>query len=146
MSLANVVAAGVQPQARVSVLLAVLFAVVQHPLQHVGDGAVVTSSIARRQHHNVPVPGFARISLEVARIAWHVPVPLGLRLEVAGLWLVVVGLDGYYRFGGRIVPVVVDGHVTVESEEDDADGDERDGDYYGSANVMSAVWQYRAAA
>ena len=131
---ANVVAAGVEPEAGVAVLRAVLVAVVEHALEHVGDGAVVAAAVARRQHHHVSVARRARVAVHGACVLGHAPVPLGLRLEVARLRLVVVGRHGHNRLARRIVAVVLDRHVAVEAEEHDEDGDGGDGEHHGPAS------------
>lgn len=138
MRVANVVAAGVEPQVGVAVLRAVLLAVVEHPLQHVRDGAVVAAAVAGRQHDDILVPRGARIALHRLRVLWHLPVPFRLGLEVAGLGRVVVDRDRRYRLAGPVVSVVLDGDIAVEVEEDDEEGDEGDGDYDGPAG-MSVV-------
>ena len=128
MRIANVVAAGVEPQIGVAVLGAVLLAVVEHPFQHVWDGAVVAAAVARRQDNNVSIPRRARISLQRLRMLGYAEVPFWLRLEVPGLWLVVIGGDGRYRLARAVVSVVLDRYIAVELEEDDEDCDERDCD------------------
>jgi hypothetical protein len=133
VGLANVVAAGVEPQVGVAMLGAVLFAVVEDALQHVGDGAVVATAIAGRQHDNVPVARRAGVAVPAVGVLGHAPVPLGLRLEVAWLRAVVVVGDGGNGLAGPVVAVVLDGHVAVEAEEDDEDGEGRDGEDDGSA-------------
>jgi hypothetical protein len=134
VSLANVVAAGVEPHVCVSVLGAVLLAVIQYPFQDVGDGAVVAAAIARRQHNNVAVLRRPRIALPSVCMLGYAEIPLWLSLEVSGLRGVVVRCDnGDYRLGGGIVSVVLDWHVAVESEEDNENCERGDGEDYGSA-------------
>jgi hypothetical protein len=118
VSIANVVAAGVEPEVGVAVLCAVLLAVVQHALEDIGDGAVVAASVAGRKHNNVPILRRSRISAPAVRVLWNIPVPFRLPLEVSGLRLVVVCGDGRYRFAGAVISVVLDWHVAVEPEED----------------------------
>ena len=63
VGVADVVAACVQPEIYVAVLVAVLLAILQHARKHILDGAVVASAVTRRQDHDVAVPGRLRISL-----------------------------------------------------------------------------------
>lgn len=116
VSVANVVAAGVEPEIGVAVLGAVLLAVVQHALQDVGNGAVVAASIAGRQHDDVAILWRARVSIPAVCVLWDVPVPFWLSLEVAWLRLVVVGGHGCDGFTGAVISVVFDWHIAVESE------------------------------
>jgi hypothetical protein len=127
MSLANVVAAGVEPHVRVAMLLAVLFAILKHSLQHIRNRAVVSSTIARREHYNISVLRLPCVSCPTARVVWDIPIPFWLCLEVAGLRRVIVYLDRHYCLAGRIVSVVVRWYVAVEFEEDDGYGKEREG-------------------
>lgn len=133
MSLANVVATGVQPHICVSMFRTVPLTVIQHALQHIRDGAVVTAAITRCQHHNVAILGRACISAHALRMLGDAKVPLWLAFEITGLWRVVVGNNGRDGFGRRIVAVVLDRDVAVEAEEDDEDCDGRNGKYYASA-------------
>jgi hypothetical protein len=128
VGLANVVAAGVEPQVGVAMLCAVLFAVVQHSLQHIGDGAVVASAIAGCQDHDVPVARRPRIAVPAICVFRYAPVPLWLRLEVARLRLVVVVGHGGDCFARPIVPVVFHWHVAVEPEEDNEYANGRNGE------------------
>lgn len=132
---ANVVAAGVEPEVCVAVALAVLLAVVQDALQHVGDGAVVAATVAGRQDDDVAGPGLPCVALPAICVVGHLPVPLGLGLEVAGLWLVVVGCHGDDGFGRGVIAVVVDGDVAVEAEEHNEEGDDGDGQDDGSTQA-----------
>lgn len=136
VGLANVVAAGVEPQVGVAMLCAVLFAVVQHPLQHIGDGAVVASAIAGCQDHDVPVARRPRIAVPAICVFRYAPVPLWLCLEVARLRLVVVVGHGGDCFARPIIPVVFHWHVAVESEEDNEYANGRNGEDYGSVRRL----------
>lgn len=137
VSFANVVAASVEPQVLVAVLCAVLLAVLEHTREDIGDSAVVAAAVAGGQHDDVAVLGGARIAVEAARVLGHLPVPLGLGLEVAGLRRVVVRLDGGDGLAGGIVAVVLDGHVAEEVEEHDEDGDGGDGEDNGPGRIIS---------
>lgn len=129
MSLANVVAAGVEPEIGVAVLLAVLLAVVEDSFEHIRDGAVVATAVTGRQDDNITIPGLPGISFPGVCVFGDLPVPLGLCLEVARLGRVVVGDGGYDGLCGRIVAVIVDRHIAVEAEEDDEDGDDGNSEY-----------------
>lgn len=142
MSFANVVAAGVEPQVLVAVLCAVLLAVLEHTREDIGNSAVVAAAVAGRQHHDVAVLGGARIAVEAAGVLGHLPIPLGLGLEVAGLRRVVLRLHGGYGLAGGIVSVVLDGHVAEEVEEHDEDGDGGDGEDNGPAGIISIYSMY----
>lgn len=82
--LADIIATGVEPQVRIAVLLAVALAVVEDALDHVRDGAVVASTVAGGQHHDVVVARNACVAVPVS-IFWHFPIPFRLLLEVARL-------------------------------------------------------------
>ena len=131
----NVVAAGIEPEVRVAVLCAVLLAVVEDALEHVGNGAVVAAAVAGGQHNNVPIPRRAHVATHALRMLGYAPVPFWLALEVARLRCVVVCCDGGYRLARTVISVVLDRHVAVKSEEDDEYCDGGDGQYYGSARV-----------
>jgi hypothetical protein len=137
VSFANVVAASVEPQVLVAVFCAVLLAVLEHTREDIGDSAVVAASVAGRQHHNVAVLGRARIAVEAAGVFGHLPIPLGLGLEVSGLRRVVLRLHGGYRLAGGVVSVVLDGHVAEEVEEDNEDGNGGDGEDDCPAGIIS---------
>jgi hypothetical protein len=127
MRLANVVAAGVEPQVGVAMPFAVLFAVVQHTFQHIGNGAIVTAAVAGCQDNNVFIPRRPRIAAPAVGVLGYVPVPFWLSLEVARLRDVVVGDNGCYRFAGHVSSIVFDGYVAVKSEEDNNCCDGRNG-------------------
>jgi hypothetical protein len=133
VGLANVVSAGVEPQIGVAVLRTVLLAVVQHAFEDIGDGAVVAAAVRGGQDDNVFVAGGACIAAHALRKLGYAEVPFGLCLEVARLRRVVVRRGRGNGFAGAIIPVVLDGHVAVESEEDNEDGDGGDGEDNGSA-------------
>jgi hypothetical protein len=123
MRFANVIAAGVEPQIGVAMEVAVLGAVFEDALEHIGNCAVVAAAVAGRQDNNVLVPRRARIPGPGVGVRWDAPVPLWLALEVAPLRDIIVGDDGSGRLAGRVGPVVFDGHVAVQLEEDHEDGE-----------------------
>lgn len=128
MSVANVVAACVQPEVLVSVLLAVLAAVFQPPFKHVGDGAVVAAAVAGRQDNDVAVRGLAGVAVPVLSSRGDLPVPFGLVLEVSGLRCVVLESDvGQGALAGVVVAVVLEGEVAVEIREDEEECYDGDG-------------------
>jgi len=119
VSLANIVAAGVEPQIRVSIPRAVLLAVAQHSLQDIRDGTVVASTIACCQNNNIAILRLSRIALPVVGMVRHRPVPLWLSLEVAWLRYVVVRCHRRRCCKRRReVPVVVDRYIAKEPEKD----------------------------
>lgn len=136
---ANVVAAGVEPEVGVAVPCAVFLAVVEDALEDVGDGAVVAAAVAGGEHDNVPVPRRARIAVHAARMLGDGPVPLRLALEVGRLRGVVACGQGGHGLARRVVAVVLDGHVAVELEEHDEDGDGGDGQEDASARVVESA-------
>jgi hypothetical protein len=89
VSFTNIIAAGVEPQMCVAVLLAVLLAVVEYALEYVRNGAVVASTVAGGQDHDITVARTARVAVP-ASVVWYLPIPFWLRLEVARLRLVVL--------------------------------------------------------
>ena len=114
----NIIAAGVEPQMCVAVLLAVVLAVVEDALEYVRDRAVVASTVTGGQDNDIAVAGIARVAVP-ASVVWHLPIPFWLRLEVARLRLVILYCRRHYCFSGRVIPVGIDWYVAEEFEEND---------------------------
>lgn len=89
MRLTNVITTGVEPEVGIPVSCAVLLAVIQHTLEDVWNCAVVTTTVACGQDHDVAVTWVARIAIPPSMVG-HLPVPLWLCLEVPRLGLVVL--------------------------------------------------------
>lgn len=118
----------------VTVFLTVLLAIIQHPLQHIRNLAVVSSSIARRQDNNVATSRLPRIAVPSICFGWHLPVPLRLVLEVARLVFVVLRYNVRYRPSRRLVvtAVVIARNTVVESEEKQKESEHRNAQYHRS--------------
>ena len=106
-------------------------------------------AVARRQHDDIAVFWWPRISAPAIAVLRYVPVPFWLRLEVPRLRRIVVRLDGFYGFGGGVVPevvdrsmasVVIDGHMAIQADKDSKDDEQEKGNKEdGSAWGLSAT-------
>lgn len=86
MRFADVVTTCVQPQIRIPVFIAVFLAVVEHTVQHVPNGAVVTAAIAGGEHDHVLAPRNLSSPRPSSDACWDLEVPLWLDFEVSRLW------------------------------------------------------------
>jgi hypothetical protein len=114
----DIITAGVEPQMCVAVLLAVVLAVVEYALEHVGNGAVVASTVTGGEDYDIAVARITRVAVP-ASVVWHLPIPFWLRLEVARLRLVILHYRRHYCLSGRVIPVGIDWYVAEEFEEND---------------------------
>ena len=135
MSLADIVAAGIEPQVRVAFSCTILLAVVQHSFQHPWNSAIMTTTITCRQNDNIAIPRLPRIALPAIAVVGHLPVPFGLCFEVAFLWFIVVRCHRHMRsrLPWRVIPVVFEVHrdIIKQPEEDYKDRDCCYREYYG---------------